>query len=213
MSNQSADGGDSDDDGDDDIVYVGHGSRGRPIEIDDDDEVEYLGYSLPPGALPGGTYRTQLRTGQWIQVVLAEPTEEQLRRPRRYYGPDDEEASFPLPRPRPNTLEPLSRRHETVTHYDRHATDRSHFMVIPPGAKFGPPDRATREKRRDRRRATDGTSTTTTVSGPSTSSSGAGTSTTTRALDELTSEADDMDEIEEAEVVGELTRSCSTEGE
>ncbi|KAI0793095.1 hypothetical protein BC629DRAFT_1723051 [Irpex lacteus] len=202
MSNQSTHSGDEEDDA---IVCIEHGSRGRPIEVDgDDDDVEYLGYSLP-GALPGGTYRTPHPvTGDWIPVVVAQPTEERWRRPRRYYGPDSEEESFPLPRPRPKPLEPLIRRQRP---------EGSHYMIIPPGAKFGPPDRATREKRRERRRTTDGTSATDTVSGQSTPSAGAGTSTTTRALDESTSDAEGSNETEEEEVLGELTRFGSAEGD
>ncbi|KAI0734722.1 hypothetical protein BC629DRAFT_1570823 [Irpex lacteus] len=199
MSNQVTH---STDEEDDEIIYVEHGSRERPIEIDDD--IEYLGYSLP-GALPGGTYHTRHPvTGDWIPVVVVQPTEERWRRPRRYYGPDSEEESFPLPRPRPKPLEPLSRRQRT---------DGSHYMIIPPGAKFGPPDRATREKRRERRRTTDGTSATDTVLGSLIPSSGAGLSTTMHASDNLTSDADKSDEIEEEEVLGELTRFGSTEGE
>ncbi len=67
MSNQVTHSTDKEDD---EIIYVEHGSRERPIEIDDD--IEYLGYSLP-GALPGGTYRTPHPvTGDWIPVVVAQ---------------------------------------------------------------------------------------------------------------------------------------------
>ncbi len=62
------------DDEDDEVVYVRHGSRDWPIEIDDD-EVEYLGYSVP-GQVRPGTYRTRLPTGDWISVVVV-----QVRRP------------------------------------------------------------------------------------------------------------------------------------
>lgn len=63
------------------VVYVRHGSRDWPIEIVDD-EVEYLGYSVP-GELRPGMYHRRLPTGEWLTVVVV-----QVRRRLRCHAPD-----------------------------------------------------------------------------------------------------------------------------
>lgn len=71
---------------------------------------------------------------------------------RQYYGPDHQEATFPLPRPRPKPLEPLDGSLTTFAGRDKVTeTVNSHPMgslsTLPPPAKIGPPRKSAGKKK------------------------------------------------------------------
>lgn len=78
-------------------------------------------------------------------------------------------------------------------------------MIIPPGAKIGPPKRATRGKTHNPKRSMGIAGAADTVAGPSTADSGEGMCSLTCAITEPALDTENLDEMEEQEVLCELT--------
>lgn len=80
-------------------------------------------------------------------------------------------------------------------------------MIIPHGAKIGPPKRAARERPHNLKRSMGVAGATDTVAGSSTTGSGEGMRPLTCAINGSTLDTEDSDETEEQEVLCELMRA------